>query len=75
MDTYRKKRIIMSTKPLKTAVFYDFYMFVQLLALILLGVGAGRLAFFIDRTSNRNVLTPLIIRCLEWIANFSVVRK
>jgi hypothetical protein len=75
MDTYPQKPVMMSTKPLKTAVLYDFYMFVQLLTLIVFSVSVGRLALFIDRMSNRNLLTPPIVRCLEWIARFSVVRK
>ena len=70
-----QKLFMVCNKPLKTALLYDFFMFVQLLALIVFGVGVGRLALFIDRMTKKPTLTPLIIDSLEWIAKFSVIKK
>jgi hypothetical protein len=75
MDTSDRKRAMMSTKPLHTAILYDFYMFLQLVALILLCIGLGRLAFLVDEWKTQGRLTSSLIHFLEWIANFAVLRK
>jgi hypothetical protein len=50
-------------------------MFLQLVALMLLCIGLGRLAFVIDDWKTQGRLTSSLIHFLEWIANFSVLRK
>ena len=75
MDTNANALTVMSTKPLKTAIFYDFYLCVQLLAFILLCVSVGRLAFAVDRLLKRPLLTPRIVKLLESTAALTVVKS
>ena len=65
----------MSTRPLKAAIVYDFYLFVQLFVFVLLCYGVGRLAYAVDRLTRRPVLTPMITKILESAAAVAVIKK
>lgn len=71
----QSKRAVMSTRPLKTAVVYDFYLFVQLFIFVLLCYGVGRLAYLLDKLTPKPVLTPLITNVLESVAAVAVMKK
>ena len=68
-------RVVMSTRPLKTAIVYDFYLFVQLFVFVLLCYSVGRLALAIDRMTGRQTLTQGITRALEAVAAVAVIKK
>jgi hypothetical protein len=65
--------VIVCNKPLKTAALYDFYMFLQLVTLILLCISVGKMALFIDRKWKVAWLTPKLITGLEAISKVSVL--
>jgi hypothetical protein len=74
MDALSTKRTVMSTRPLKTAIVYDFYLFVQLFVFVLLSLTVGRLVFAVDRLMSRPMLTPWITKILESAAAVIVVK-
>ena len=65
----------MSTRPLKTAIVYDFYLFVQLFVFVLLCYGVGRIAYALDKLTPKPLLTPLITNVLESVAAVAVIKK
>jgi len=64
----------MSTRPLKTAIVYDFYLFVQLFVFVVLSLTVGRLLYAVDRLMKGPILTPWITKLLESTAAVVVVK-
>jgi hypothetical protein len=75
MVTTSNGRTVMSTRPLKRAFVYDFYLFVQLFVFVLLTYTVGRVVYALDRLAPKPVVTPLIIKSLESVASVAVIKK